>query len=263
MRELRREAVRRHLSRPQDAPREIARRLVGQRFEIIAPVHPVVGVPARRATAVAEVIGAVEMPFADVAGGKAGVAQALAERRHIEVRRHVVAEHAVAVRIEPRENRQARRPADRRARISAVEAHAASGEAVDVGRAEREPGAITAHAVCALRIDEKKADLSFCHSLWLDSPKFARRGGATRVCPPMAGELRLSRARDEWMGLGDARGGFCRKTGWPALRTTACQPAAKEKIPGATPRPTARELPRRSTDLPAVCFVSSLTKPVE
>ncbi len=69
----------------------------GEAFEVVAAVEPVARLPAGRAAAVAKVVGAVEVPFADVAAGEAGGREALAEGGAVDGGGEVVGDDAVGV----------------------------------------------------------------------------------------------------------------------------------------------------------------------
>src|SRR5688572_18030882 len=103
------------------------------------------------------------MPFADVAGCEARRLQPLSDRRHIDVRCHVVPEHAIAMWIQPREQSRPCWPAHRGARVRGVEPDAASREAIDLGRAQREIRPVAPDTVRALCIDEEEDGLAFRH----------------------------------------------------------------------------------------------------
>ena len=103
------------------------------------------------------------MPFADVASGDARVAEPLSERGQAEVRREVVGQHAVAVRIKAREDRGARGTAHRRACGCVLEAHAGRCQPIDVRRAQCQRGLVAADAICALSVDQEEDGLAFGH----------------------------------------------------------------------------------------------------
>ena len=69
--------------------------LVGELLQIVAHVVPHVGVPAFGGGSQAEVIAAVQVPLADVAGVNALVGQALADGAHVQPRGHAVGVGAV------------------------------------------------------------------------------------------------------------------------------------------------------------------------
>src|SRR6185312_6431610 len=66
--------------------------------EVVAHVVPIFGVPSVGRTARAEIIHAVEMPFADERGVNKTVMEALAYRMDCIAERHAVAPDAVCVR---------------------------------------------------------------------------------------------------------------------------------------------------------------------
>jgi len=105
-------------------------------------------------------------------GFDSGLLEPLADRWNIDVRSHVVAKHAVVVRVEAGHQCRPRRTAHRRTRVAAVKTHAVAGQPVDVRCPQRKLGPVTAHDICTLGVHEKKNRLTAagCAAHGKDSP---------------------------------------------------------------------------------------------
>ena len=106
--------------------------LGGELLKIAAHVIPVVGVPAIGAAAHAEVVAAVELPFADMRAGEAVVGHALADGLDVLAQGQGGAPGAVGVRIETGMYGGTGGTCDRLAGVGLVEPDALSGKAVDI-----------------------------------------------------------------------------------------------------------------------------------
>ena len=136
--------------------------LAGQLVQIVAHIVPVIGIPAVRAHALAEVIAAVQVPLAYVGARYALAAQPLAQRAHVCAQRHAVAPAAVGVRVHSCKQRRARRTAYRLAGICTLKAHALLRQGIDIGR-DHALKAVAADHVPAGRIGHNPDKLSVRH----------------------------------------------------------------------------------------------------
>ena len=113
--------------------------------QVVAPVEPELLVPTVRAAARPEVVRAIQMPLADVRRMDALVAQALADGVHRLPERQAVGPHSIGMRKGAGKKRGARWRADRLAGISAVEADAALGHAIEIGSLKSSPPVAVQH----------------------------------------------------------------------------------------------------------------------
>ena len=151
-----------------------------QFFQVTAHVEPEGGVPAIRAAPQAEVIAAVEMPFADIGGVKAVVSQPLSDGFDVVAEGHHVGPGAGAVRIGAGKKRRARWLADRLASISTLEKHTFRGQPVQA-RCLHVPIAIAAEHVPALGVGHKQHDFAGGGGITGVLVKWDSRQGALRL----------------------------------------------------------------------------------
>ena len=97
--------------------------------------HPVVKAAAPlRGHVVVAVVGAVQVPLADVGGVVARSVEGVRHGGHLRRQRTAVGHHAALMRVAPGQQRAAERRAPRRPGHRAVEAHPLARQIVDVGR---------------------------------------------------------------------------------------------------------------------------------
>ncbi len=101
-------------------------------FQVIAHVVPPGRVPAIGSAPQAEIVPAIQVPFADISGLDTVVAEALANCLDVGAKRQAVSPAPVRMGIQPGEKRRTRRSADRLAGIGAFEAHPLAGKPVQV-----------------------------------------------------------------------------------------------------------------------------------
>ncbi len=103
-----------------------------QLFQIAFHVVPILGIPAFRAGAQAEIVTAIQMPFPDIGSADTIVGQALPYGFYIGAQRDAVRKAAVGMGIDTGKQRGARRAADGLAGVGIVIADASLRQGVKV-----------------------------------------------------------------------------------------------------------------------------------